>query len=91
MYDCKCLFRYPGYVNRETASGLVSITRRPAGTDVHAIKQPVRVLFVALEDLDILEHLLVHRDLVVVPNRVLAEEIKDDIVGRFKCDMLATQ
>ena len=50
----------------------------------------MRVLFVTLEDL-VLEHLLIHRDLVVVMDRVLAEEIKDDIVGQFKCDMLTSQ
>ena len=69
----------------------VDSAKTSENTDVHAIKQVVRVIFVALEDLDVLKHLLVYRNLVVVSDRVLAEEVEDDIIWRFKCDMLATQ
>ncbi len=71
------------------ASTLVNSTRRLRNTDVHAVKQSIRILLVPLEDLDVLEHLLVHGDFVVVPYRVLTEEVEDDEVGWFECDMLA--
>ena len=51
----------------------------------------MRFILVALEDLDILNYLLVYRDLVVISDRVLAGKVKDDIIRRFKCNVFATQ
>jgi len=68
-------------------------TKMGQNTDVDTIKQPIRVLLVALEDLHILKYLLVYDDFAVVSNQDLAEEVEDDMVGRSKChgDTLAAQ
>ena len=51
----------------------------------------MRFILVALEDFDIIKHLLVYRDLVVVSDRVLVGKVKDDVIRLFKCNVFATQ
>lgn len=56
------------------------------------VEKVVALLFgVALEELEVLEHLLVHGNLIVVADAVFAQEIKDDPVRRLECDMLVSE
>jgi len=60
-------------------------------TDVHTIKQPIRVLLVALEGLDVFEYLLVYGDLVILRDRDISKEIDNDNVWRFHSEVNSNQ
>ena len=55
------------------------------------IEKVVALRGLFLEDADVLEDLVGHRNAIVVTNRVLAEEIEDDGVGRAERDVLELQ
>lgn len=60
-------------------------------THVDTIEQFILGVLAVLEDADVLVHLLVDRDLVVVPDRVFAQEVEHELVGRLERDVLAAQ
>jgi hypothetical protein len=64
---------------------------RPQPTHVETVKDVIPFRLVVFENLDILEHLLVHLDFLVEPHRVLTQEIKDDPVRRLERDVLVSQ
>ncbi len=63
----------------------------PQPTHRDAIEQSVGILLILLENTDVLEDLLLDLDSLVEPDRVLAQEVEDDIVWRLKSDVLASQ
>lgn len=70
-------------------SRLMHMKDRCAYSD--SIEQVVLRLLVVLEDTDVLVHLQVDLHPVVVPNRIFTQEIEDNPVGGFECDMLASE
>jgi len=45
-------------------------------THIQSVKQVIRTILVLHEQLNVLEHLSVHRHFIVVPDGVLAKEVK---------------
>lgn len=60
-------------------------------THGNTVEEVVAVFLAVLEDADILEDLLVDRDPIVIADRVLAQEVKDNVVRRLESDVFATQ
>lgn len=60
-------------------------------THIHPVEKRVIIVHVVLEYADVLENLCIDLDPFIVANRIFAEEVERDEVGRFECDMLATQ
>jgi hypothetical protein len=87
MCDVKCLFNVVVY----KISVRFPASRNMLATYVDPIKQIVPILLILLKDLDILKHLIVNRHPLIVPDRVLAQEIEDDIIRLLECDVLAPQ
>jgi hypothetical protein len=87
MCDVKCLFNVVVY----KSSVRLPASRNTLATYVDPIEQIVPVLLILLKNLDILKHLIVNRHPLIVPDRVLAEEVEDDIVWLLERNMLAPE
>jgi hypothetical protein len=87
MCDVKCLFNVVVY----KSSVRLPASRNILATYVDPIEQIVPILLILLKDLDILKHLIVNRHPLIVPDRVLAEEVEDNIVRLLERNMLAPE
>ena len=71
------------------------VSRAPVGgyvnAYVNAVKELVVIVLAILENLDVLVHSVVDGNFVVVSNRIFTQEIEDEEVRRFQCDMFAPQ